>query len=101
MKKVILAVLAILAIASLVACGNKEEVISTPETTNNEIAEPVEIIEPEETIVQEIPKNEQIGTAGSNIPLKDNVEEAEYQIKVAMQYLLQEAYGDDVFDARI
>ena len=33
--------------------------------------------------------------------LKDNVEEAEYQIKVAMQYLLEESYGDKVVDARI
>ena len=48
-----------------------------------------------------VPKSEQIGTAGSNIPLKDNLEEAEYQIKVAMQDLLVEAYGTDVFDARI
>ena len=50
---------------------------------------------------QGIPKSEQIGTAGSNIPVKDNYSEAEYQIKVAMQYLLEEAYGDEVIDARI
>ncbi len=43
----------------------------------------------------------QPGTAGSNIPLKDNAEEAEYQIKVAMQYLLEKAWGDKVNDARI
>ena len=41
------------------------------------------------------------GTAGSNIPLKDNQEEAEYQIKVAMQELLKESYGDKITDARI
>ena len=40
------------------------------------------------------------GYAGSNIPLKDNHDEAEYQIKVAMQNLLIEQYGEDVFDAR-
>ena len=50
---------------------------------------------------ENISKSEQTGTAGSNIPLKDNVEEAEYQIKVAMQYLLEESYGDKVVDARI
>lgn len=48
-----------------------------------------------------VPKSEQEGTAGSNMPIKDNAEEAEYQIKVAMQYLLEEIYGDKIFDARI
>ena len=48
-----------------------------------------------------MPKTAQSGSAGSNIPLKDNEEEAKYQIKVAMQYLLEEAYGDKIFDARI
>lgn len=46
-------------------------------------------------------KTEETGTAGSNIPLKDNAEEAEYQITVAMQKLLEEAYGDKINDARI
>ena len=49
----------------------------------------------------DVPKSEQTGSAGSNIPLKDNQEEAEYQIKVAMQNLLEEAYGDKINDARI
>ena len=43
----------------------------------------------------------QAGIAGSNIALKDNAEEAEYQIKVAMQYLLEESWGEKVNDARI
>jgi len=50
---------------------------------------------------KDIPKSEQTGTAGSNIPLKDNHDEAEYQIKVAMQNLLEKTYGDEVYDARI
>ena len=33
--------------------------------------------------------------------LKDNFEEAKYQIEVAMQNLLEETYGDKVVDARI
>ena len=37
----------------------------------------------------------------SDIPLKDDKEEAEYQIKVAMQKLFEEVYGDKVVDARI
>ncbi len=49
----------------------------------------------------DVPKSEQTGTAGSTMPIKDNAEEAEYQIEVAMQYLLEEMYGDKIFDARI
>ena len=49
----------------------------------------------------DIPKNEQTGTAGSNIPLKDNYEEAEYQIKDAFQYWIVKTYGDSVVDTRI
>lgn len=36
-----------------------------------------------------------------NIPLKDDLEEAKYQIEVAMQYKLEEIYGNKVFDARV
>jgi len=39
--------------------------------------------------------------ASSAASIKDNPEEAEYQIKVAMQYQLEEAFGDKVNDARI
>ena len=49
----------------------------------------------------EAPKSEQTATAGSRLPLKDNPQEAEYQIKVAMQYVLEEMYGDKINDARI
>lgn len=35
------------------------------------------------------------------VALKDNAAEAEYQIKVAFQDWLAQAYGDDVVDARI
>lgn len=55
----------------------------------------------QESAETDVPKSEQTGTAGSNIPLKDNAEEAEYQIEVAMQKLLEEAYGDKITDARI
>lgn len=34
-------------------------------------------------------------------PLKEDYNEAEYQIKVAVQNSLEEAYKDEVFDARI
>ena len=46
-------------------------------------------------------KTEETGTAGSNIPLKDNPEEAENQIVLAMQNMLAESYGDKIDDCRI
>lgn len=51
--------------------------------------------------VTQTTKADEIGTAGSNMPIKDNEEEAKYQIEVAMQYLFEKIYGDKVFDARI
>ena len=55
----------------------------------------------QEASVSDVPKSEQTGTAGSNIPLKDNTEEAEKQIMIAMQDLLDEAYGDKIDEAKI
>ena len=69
----------------LVSCaGNKQETATDDQ---------------QETV--DVPKDQQVGTAGSNIPLKDNLEEAKYQIEVAMQYQLEQMYGDKVNDARI
>lgn len=69
------------------------------ETEKEEISQESE--EENADLTENTPKSEQKGTAGSNIPLKDNEEEAIYQIELAMQYLFEETYGDDVFDARI
>ena len=88
MKKFVLFVLAVVMVIGLVACGNSK----VEEKPNTEV---------ESNVSVDVPKNEQIGTAGSNIPLKDNLEEAKYQIEVAMQNLLEESYGAEVYDARI
>ena len=93
-KKLSILVIAVMLLSAgcvfLTACGgSSQENASGAESTE------------EETSGTDVPKSEQTGTAGSGIPLKDNQEEAEYQIKVAMQYLLEEAYGDKVNDARI
>ena len=99
MKKFLL-LLVVFVMFSLVACGNKEtEQKQNTEVSMNESSE-TEITN-EEQENDYIPKNEQIGTAGSNIPLKDNYGEAEYQIKVAFQNWIEETYGDKVVDARI
>lgn len=93
MKKVFLLLIVAIALIGLVACGNKEVEQKTDESVIETPNAELEVVD--------VPKDEQIGTAGSNIPLKDNFEEAEYQIKVAFQDWLVEAYGDSVFDARI
>ena len=79
MKKLLCLMLAAFLLISMTACGGSSQ--DTPET--------------------DVPKSEETGTAGSNIPLKDNAEEAETQIIVAMQTLLEEAYGDKIDDVKI
>ena len=81
MKKLLSFLLAVCLLISLAACSGSDQEQETAET--------------------DTPKSEQTGTAGSSIPLKDDQEEAKYQIEVAMQKLLEEAYGDKVTDARI
>ncbi len=78
MKKLFCLILSVCLLFAMTACGSGQESAET-----------------------DVPKSEQTGTAGSNIPLKDNAEEANYQIQVAMQKLLEEAYGDKITDARI
>lgn len=90
MKKLICLALAACMLLSLAACG--EAKAETASETPASAQEPSAV---------DVPKSEQTGTAGSNIPLKDNPEEAKYQIEVAMQKLLEEGYGDKVNDARI
>ena len=86
MKKLFKTFIIALCVLTLVSCtsNKKDDTATVEETTTNEV-----------------PKDQQTGTAGSNMPLKDNHDEAVYQIEVAMQYLLEEMYGDKVNDARI
>ena len=81
MKKLLCLILTACLLISLAACSGSGQEQEAPEA--------------------EAPKSEQTGTAGSSIPLKDDQEEAKYQIEVAMQKLLEESYGDKVTDARI
>lgn len=77
MKKLIGMLLTIALVCALAACG------SAP-------AEPQEETEPAET------------TETTEVTEKNmSPEDAEHEIEVAMQYLLEEAYGDKVNDARI
>ncbi|MBQ7668947.1 MAG: hypothetical protein IJS47_06435 [Clostridia bacterium] len=83
LKIVSLVMIVCIAVCALSGCGSKtedEEEVSTP------------VAAPEAAPISD----EEIGTAGSNIPLKDNYYEAEYQIKVAMEKLLSEVYGSQM-----
>ena len=75
--------------------------LTTNEVVNKNIIEDNIAEKTNNMIDDNITKSQPEGTAGSNIPLKDNAEEAEYQIKVAMQNLLEETFGEKVYDARI
>ena len=48
-----------------------------------------------------IPKSEQIGTAGSNIPLKDNLEEAKVQVLAAVEKYLRDAWAEKIDDVEV
>ena len=98
MKKILL-ILALVVIAVAVCyLGFKDnKAVETKQEEGNEIIE----IEENSNENKTTSKSDEIGTAGSNIPLKDNLEEAKYQIEVAMQYKFEEIYADQVFDARI
>lgn len=86
-----------------------ETVEAAPEAaeTAEAAAETTETAEPaaEETAeaaeTADVPKSEQTGTAGSNIPLKDNLTEAEALITEAMQQKIEEIYGDQVSEVKI
>ncbi len=53
------------------------------------------------TFTRVIPKSEQAGTAGSRIPLKDNLPEAETQILATVENYLREAWGDKIDDLEV
>ena len=78
-KKLLCLILAACLIFSLSACGGSSQGDQAADTTTNE----------------------ETGTAGSNIPLKDNHDEAVAQVTAAMEKLLEEAYGDKIDDVRI
>ena len=48
-----------------------------------------------------IPKNEQSGTAGSNIPLKDNMAEAEAQVLATVEKYLRDAWAEKIDDLEV
>ena len=105
---ILVMIISVIAIG-LVACGEKAE--EPANVNNNEVEvnnteavvnDVVEEYEDEEEIdLASLPKSEQIGTAGSQMPLKDRYDDAKYEIEVAFQKYLADTYGDKVFDARI
>ena len=89
MKKNLLIVLAIISLICLVS-GNKKEGKKPVKESSNSVVEQTTI-----------PKEEQVGTAGSNIPLKDNVEKASIRIEKALMEYFDKSFGREVEDYRI
>ena len=79
MKKLLCFILTACLLFSMTACGGAKQ----------------------ESAETDVPKSEESGTAGSNIPLKDNMEEAEAQVIAAMQKMFEESYGDKITDSKI
>ena len=80
--------------------NTKKEETKKEETTTKEETKKEETTTKEETKKEETKKEETTTTTTSS-GLKGNKEEAERQIKLAMQNLLKDTYGNKVFDARI
>ena len=88
MKKWMSGILVLVLSASLfAACGSKK-VETQQETANTQAEETTDAVPAEEV-------------SEAAVSIKNDPEEATYQIKVAMQALLEEAYGEEVADARI
>lgn len=96
MKRIVFVLLIAIVSLLLVACGNKD---TQPISSSDFVQENSNETESQEVVA--VPKEEQIGTAGSNIPLKDNYTEAEKQIKTAFRNWITEAYSGEVVDSRI
>lgn len=75
MKKLLSILMALAMVCALAACG------SASDAQQEEVSAPAE--------------------AAESVAKNMSPEETEYQIQVAMQYLLEEAYGDKVNDARV
>ncbi len=98
-RRIALMTAVILAISTLAACAAAPA--ASAGGSAEAAAEPAPAVEAAAEETADVPKSEQTGTAGSNIPLKDNMEEAEAQVIAAMQAKLAEMYGDQVDDSRI
>ena len=99
MKKAVIAIVILLIIigivAAIVCCGKNAEPQASGEVVNSG-----EGIVSGETEIVNVPKKDQIGTAGSNIPLKDNFEEVEKGVRSVVFGLVEEQFGDKAFDVR-
>jgi hypothetical protein len=97
MKKGVIIVVILLVIVGIVAAivlsrGKQPAKPASGEVTTE--------VAPVEEVVN-VPKEEQTGTAGSNIPLKDNVEKAKVEVENALRQKFAEMYGDTLAEVKM
>ena len=95
LKIALLLVLVCATIFTMIGCEKKEE--PAKESGEATVVTPVESGEEEVNV----PKNEQIGTAGSNMPLKDRADDAKQEIEKAFQAWIAETYGEKVVESKV
>ena len=101
-KKLLCITLISLMTLGLTACGGG--VIETSDTSDpnaNTVTQSTDGSDQTTEEFQDVPKEQQEGTAGSGIPLKDNDEAVMSQVPVCMQELLSQMYGDKFTDSKI
>ncbi len=100
MKKLLLGALAIIAVIGLTACG-EPEVKNEPDTNTVVNASQTQNTENEQPAEEGNKKEDEVGTAGSNMPLIDNAQLAYEQAKIAMENLLKDTWKEKISNLNV
>ena len=98
MKKILLIVASIAVVFALAACDNNKPVEQNTESSKNEsVVTNNTSNKTAETNNNEVNENNEVDKADAS-SLKNDEDKANYEIQIAMQKFISEAYGDDVMD---
>lgn len=92
-KKLFIGVIISMMISCVVACGARAE------APKEEAAAVEEAVEEKAAALNS--KKDEVGTAGSNMPLKDNLTEAKIQIEAGVADIFEEAFGNKIDDVKV